>query len=374
MRVAIIGAGIGGLTTALALQRYNIKCTVYESAADLQPIGAGIIMASNAMQVYKHLGIDNTIRKAGNRISAMKITSPDLSVLSNADLTSYEQKYQQHNVAIHRGVLQRILLDAVGKENIILGKRLTHINSTHAGYRLGFEDGDEAFTDYLIGADGIRSKVRTLLFKKSYLRNSGQVCWRGICKFDTPQHYHYELNEAWGKGKRFGFVRIDNENVYWYALANTGKAEKNSSLLQLFQDFNPIACQLIAATPAPAIFYAELYDLAPIARWHAEKVCLIGDAAHATTPNLGQGACQAIEDAYILGELFGKHGDLTAAFTEYPSVRTKKANHIVMTSRTIGKLAHLENILAIKLRNLIMKATPKSVTQKQLDKIFTLEL
>lgn len=373
MEVAIIGAGIGGLTTALALQRNNIKCTVYESAVAIQPVGAGIIMANNAMQVYRHLGIDDKIRKAGNRISAMKITSPDLSALSVADLTPHEQKYQQHNVAIHRGALQRILIDAVGQENIVLNKRLKDVEEAESGYVLHFEDGTQVNAEYLIGADGIRSKVRSALFEKSELRDSKQICWRGVCKFNVPQQFHHELNEAWGKGKRFGFVRIDDETVYWYALVNTDKANKNSDLPELFRDFHPIANQLMAATPEKDVFYAELFDLKPIAQWNKKNACLVGDAAHATTPNLGQGACQAIEDAYVLGALFRSKQNLADAFSAYPPLRLTKAHHIVNTSWTVGKLAHLDNRFKIGVRNVIMKATPASVMQKQMNKIFTLE-
>lgn len=372
MNISIIGAGIGGLTTALALKKNNLPCTLYESAAAIKPVGAGIILANNAMQVYAYLGIDKAIRNAGNRVSKMNITTSRLSSLSEVDLTGYEQKYGQHNVAIHRGALQKILSDSLGMEHVQLGKRLEDVQQKGTGYTMLFDDGQHIDTSYLIGADGIHSKVRTALFGRHELRHSGQVCWRGICRFDLLPQYHHELNEAWGKGKRFGFVRINEQMVYWYALTNVHMANEQADLTALFTDFHPVVGELINATPKESIFYAELSDLKPISTWSSGNACLIGDAAHATTPNLGQGACQAIEDAYVLGRLTEGKTDLSAAFSEYPVLRLPKAHHIVNTSWKIGKMAQLENTFQIGIRNLFMKMTPSFVMQKQMEKIFSL--
>lgn len=372
MDITIIGAGIGGLSTALALKRANIPFKVYESAAELKAVGAGIIIANNAMQVYRHLGIHHQIMEPGNRISAITLTKADFKTLSNQSLEPFEKHYGLSNIAIHRADLHQVLIREVGLENIVLNKRLLNIEKLTQGYTLQFEDGTRVDTDYVIGADGIKSKVRQELFAESQLRNSGQICWRGLTEFDLPAEYQHSITEALGKGKRFGFLKINRTQVYWYLLANEGAGDEHSDLSQQVKDFHPLAGQLLKATPKEQILFAPLYDLKPIHVWNTETACLIGDAAHATTPNLGQGACQAIEDAYVLGELLKKYS-IEEAFKKYPLIRKAKAHGIVRTSWTFGKIAQASNPIIIAIRNFLFKSMPPSVNQKQLAQIFSLD-
>ena len=372
MDVSIIGAGIGGLTTALVLKGLNIPFTVYEGAPAIKPVGAGIIMANNAMQVYRHLNIDKAIEKAGNRVSVMNITDENFAPLSTLKLDAFENLYGQYNVAIHRADLHAILMNAVGHENIILNKRLQRVENDGEQYRLVFDDDTVIGTRYLIGADGIRSTVRTVLFQQSQLRDSGQICWRGLTHFHLPEAYHHAAVEAWGRGKRFGFVRINEAQVYWYALVKKGQGNENMDLEQAFGDFHALVLQLLRATGKEAIFFSDLLDLKPIPAWSLHNVCLLGDAAHATTPNLGQGACQAIEDAYVLGQLLKKQ-TITEAFANYPAIRRAKVQYVVDTSWSLGKIAHWENRFSVALRNGLLKLTPEKINQKQLSKLFALE-
>lgn len=368
--VNIIGAGIGGLTTALTLKQKGLNVTIYESSAEIKPVGAGIILANNAMQVFKKLGLQDKIEKSGNSISFMKITDNQLKPLSVVDLSEYEQKYGVSNVAIHRGELQKILANELGFENINLSKRLSKIEKAEL-FKLTFEDKTTLESKLIIGADGIKSVVRNQLFTENTIRNANQNCWRGICQIDLPEKYHNELNEAWGKGKRFGFVKISEKKAYWYALTNKNIVNE-ANLLEVFSDFHLDILKIISATPKEQIITSEILDLKPIEKWQIGNVCLIGDAAHATTPNLGQGACQAIEDAYAIGQLLDKGISIEHTFQQYEINRKKKAHNIVNTSWTLGKLAHIENGLGIKIRNLIMKNMPKSANKKQMDMIFNL--
>ena len=370
--VNIIGAGIGGLTTALTLKQRGLNVNIYESSAEIKPVGAGIIIANNAMQVFQKLGIQEKIEKAGNKISFMKITDTKLNEISVVDLSEYEKKYGVHNIAIHRGELQKILANELGNENINLSKRLSKIEKSDL-FKLTFEDNSTIECKLVIGADGLKSVVRNQLFEKSTLRNANQICWRGICEIDLPQKYHNELNEAWGKGKRFGFVKISNKKVYWYALTNSKNVKSDEvNLTELFSEFHNDILNIISATKKKQVIISDIIDLKPIDKWQNENVCLVGDAAHATTPNLGQGACQAIEDAYVLGKLLDKGMLLESTFKEYENLRRKKAHSIVNTSWTVGKIAHIENGLGIWVRNFVMKNLPKSANKKQMDMIFNL--
>lgn len=370
--VNIIGAGIGGLTTALTLKQRGLNVNIFESSAEIKPVGAGIILANNAMQVFQKLGIQDKIEKAGNKISFMKITDDQLKPLSVVNLSEYEQKYNVSNIAIHRGELQKILANEIGFDNINLSKRLSKIEKNKL-FKLTFEDTSTIESKLVIGADGIKSVVRNQLFEKSTLRNPNQICWRGICEIDLPQKYHNELNEAWGKGKRFGFVKISDEKVYWYALANSKNVEADEvNLTEFFSEFHSDILNIISATKKEQIIVSNIFDLKPIDKWQSENVCLVGDAAHATTPNLGQGACQAIEDAYVLGKLLESGLEIGNTFAEYEKLRRKKAHTIVNTSWTVGKIAHIENCFGIWLRNFAMKNIPKSANKKQMDMIFNL--
>ncbi|PJJ68238.1 FAD-dependent monooxygenase [Chryseobacterium geocarposphaerae] len=370
MKIAIIGGGIGGLTTALALQRSNLDVTIYESAPEIKPVGAGIIMANNAMQVFDKLGIRQKIEQAGHKISTIKITDPQLKTLSEVQLNKFERKYGVHNIAIHRGDLQMILAEKIGFENIKLSKRLSKIEPENCGYRLNFEDGTIVNAEAVIGADGIKSVVRHQILNIGKLRSSQQKCWRGVSEFDWTTKYNHQAYEAWGKGKRFGFVRINDKKVYWYAVVNENLVKNPNKLEELFTEFNPEVARMISETPKETIFVSDIIDLEPIFQWQKDRVCLIGDAAHATTPNMGQGACQAIEDAYLLGKLFSEGKSVNEVFTHYEKLRMEKAHYIVNTSSTIGKVSHYENSLAIWLRNTLLKATPSSINETQLEKVF----
>ena len=369
MSVDIIGGGIGGLTTAIALQQKGIKSIVFEQAPEIKPVGAGIILASNAMQVYSKLGLHKLIIEYGRPVGRMNITDPSLKPISGVDLEFFEEKYGVGSVAIHRGVLQQILVDALRSGTLQLDYELEQIVPHEDGFELHFNGQETVDAQYIIGADGLRSKVRAKFFPDCVIRDARQVCWRGVVDFQLPAYYKGELNEAWGRGKRFGFVEISSGKVYWYALCNKREQYKDKALTDIFSDFHPLVKEILAATATEQIHYTPLYDLQPMDTWHTDHMCLVGDAAHAATPNLGQGACQAIEDAFVLSAFLAKHRP-EDAFREYKQNRISKAHYIVNTSWTLGKLAHWRNPLAVKFRNTIMKLTPDSVNRQRSEEIF----
>jgi 2-polyprenyl-6-methoxyphenol hydroxylase-like FAD-dependent oxidoreductase len=370
--VHIIGAGIGGLTTALTLKQRGLQVNIFEGSAEIKPVGAGIIIANNAMQVFQKLGIQDKIEKAGNKISCLKVTNAQLQTISVVDLTEYEKKYGVHNIAIHRGELQKILAQEVGYDHLNLLKRLSKIEKNDL-FKLTFEDNSSVESKIIIGADGLKSVVREQLFEKSTLRNANQICWRGIGEIELPEKYHHELNEAWGKGKRFGFVKISAKKVYWFALINSTQFQPGeANLTQIFSEFHTDILEIISSTPKEKIIESEIIDLKPIHTWQMENVCLIGDAAHATTPNLGQGACQAIEDAYILGKLLDQGIPIENTFKEYENLRRKKAHMIVNTSWKFGKISHWSHPVLVWIRNNFLRLTPNSINKKRMNQIFEL--
>lgn len=375
MTIDIIGAGIGGLTTALALEKKGFKTRIFEKSSVLKPVGAGIILASNAMQVFRYLGLEGQLMEHGVPIKAMNITDDRLQLLSKVDLTYFENKYKLQSIAIHRGKLQQVLLDNLNASAIHLGHELENLTRQPDSYRLGFTNGISLHSKLLIGADGIHSKVRAHLFPGSAIRSMNQVCWRGVTKFELPPVYQNELNEMWGKGDRFAFVRFSRDEIYWYAVKTFPQSPNELSQNQIgsyFKDYPALVREIIKATPAESLHTTVMEDLKPLHTWYKGQACLLGDAAHATTPNLGQGACQSIVDAYVLAECLLKGRD-SAAFEAFQKARLASAHHVVNQSRLIGKISHWKNPIATSFRNTLLSLAPDRMNLAQLEKLFQLE-
>lgn len=371
--IDIIGAGIGGLSTAIALQQNGLQTRVFEQAQTIKPVGAGIILANNAMQVYEKLGLRKEIEKYGNPISSMNVTDSQLKLISRLDLKYFEAKYKVQNIAIHRGKLQQILAKHLHANTLNLNHELVKVEKVGSAFLLEFKNAHTIQSKILLGADGLKSTVRNCLFSENTIRNAYQICWRGVTDFELPKKYQNELNEAWGKGDRFGFMQIAPHKVYWYALKSFAPQQNVSPDFDIhqFESYHHMIRDMMKDTPAQAVHTAFISDLKPTQKWHKENVCLIGDAAHATTPNMGQGACQAIEDAYILSECLQKF-DTNEAFSIYQKNRISKAHHVVNKSWALGNLAHWKKPWAIQLRNQLMGIIPPGINRKQSEKIFQL--
>ncbi len=369
--ISIIGAGIGGFILGNILKQHEYDFTIYESAPEIKPVGAGIMMAVNAMQVFDRLGLKEKIENAGNKIHKITLSDESLKPFSKTEILELENQYKSCNVAIHRAELQKILAENIEVNSIRLDHSLLKIEKKE-NYILDFENGIQIESKIVFGADGIKSPVRNQILKTGTIRSSGQKCWRGLVDFELPEQYHHEAFEMWGKGKRFGFVRISRKKVYWYTCINEKSFGRYLQLTDIFKEYAPLVLQLIEATTKENMICNEISDLAPIPKWYAENLCLIGDAAHATTPNMGQGACQAIEDAYIIGRLLEKSKGFNTVFEEFQRIRRKKVDYIVSTSRTIGKVSQWERGNTI--RNFLMSLIPENMNQKMAKKIIELEM
>ncbi|MFK8009294.1 MAG: FAD-dependent monooxygenase [Saprospiraceae bacterium] len=376
MKITIIGAGIGGLTTAIALEQKGFEVEIFESFPEMKRMGAGIVLANNAMRIFQRLGLSEVIYKNSNRISSLKLVDEKLAVLTKINLIAFEKKLGVHYAAIHRGTLQEILLKNLKSTQLHLGKRLKYIENYKKTIHLHFEDETTHEANILIGADGIHSVVRNRFFPKTTIRNAHQVCWRGITKMNLPEKFQHEINESWGKGTRFGIVPLADGEVYWFALTNYKNDFRTEfqapDLEKMFSNYDPLISKIIRSTPIDKIIVNEINDLKPIKKWHTNNICLIGDAAHATTPNMGQGACQSIEDALALSLCLEKEKDVEKAFSNFQKLRIKKANGVINQSWQVGKIAQLENYFGRKIRNSVMRMTPNFLGKNQSAKIFEL--
>ncbi len=371
-KITIVGAGIGGLTAAIALKQKGFEVELFEHTPEFKNAGSGINLASNAMQVYQKLGLHDAILSRAHHTRSMNLRSKNMDYLAQVNLEKLETEFGVKGVAIHRATLHQILLDHLEDTPIHLNKKLKCLQQSDSGVRLEFADGSIHNAGTVIGADGIHSAVRKSVLGDSPLRDARQLCWRGISTAPIDK-YDGELNEIWGQGNRFGFVRIARDKIYWYALVNKSRyADPKINLTQVFADYHPTVLALLKDTPQEHIICSEIWDLKPIKKWHKQHVCLLGDAAHATTPNMGQGACQAIESALALSICLQEENNTELAFGRYEKMRMEKAHHVVHSSWRVGKMAHWNNPISASLRNLALKITPESVMEKSNRKIFEL--
>lgn len=388
MSIVIIGAGIGGLTTALFLEKLGIPYQIFEQATDIKPVGAGIILAHNAMQVFDKLGLKEQITTLGNPLTSINITTAKTKIISAIEMQCFDDKYRVNSVAIQRGVLQTFLISHLDSRCMHLNKKVVDLtvgenlgvstsnnSGNHASNKalIKFSDETQIECDAIIGADGIHSIIRQKIFEKHTIRNPKQTCWRGIANITLPLHYQSSLTEMWGKGSRFGFVKLAGNEVYWYGLHDSHHKLEKNELLHYFKDYDPVVNEIISHTNLNKVFKSEIIDVKPISSWFHNTICLLGDAAHATTPNMGQGACQAIEDAYAISHYISKH-PLNIAFSKYEQVRKGKANMIVNLSWRLGILSQIQNPVISVVRNFVMRLIPDKYNTKQSEKIYTLPL
>jgi 2-polyprenyl-6-methoxyphenol hydroxylase-like FAD-dependent oxidoreductase len=381
MKGVIIGGGIGGLTTAIALKKQGIDFEIYEAAPELKPVGAGIVMASNAMQVFQRLGIEQVIMNAGLEIHKAFGVDQSFKVISGLDVKGkVAPRFGIGSYAFHRGRLQQALLTEIPSGKIHLNKRLESLKQDQDQVILTFRDGTSVEADFVIGADGIKSVVRKNIFGELPLRYAGQTCWRGMAKFTLPADKKFNSYEMWGnqKGLRFGFVPTGPDEVYYFTTYFTdpnGKDEPGNvkqKVFNLFSCFGELPKQIIEATPEENIIRSDIHDFVPIAHWWKGRVALVGDAAHATTPNLGQGGCQAVEDAWVIAQSLKTNATPEKAFEHYQNIRYEKAVHVVKMSWNFGRVTNLGSPILRSLRNSLMKMMPESTAVKQLDKILKL--
>jgi 2-polyprenyl-6-methoxyphenol hydroxylase-like FAD-dependent oxidoreductase len=372
--IGIIGAGIGGLSFAIALQQMGFTPHIYEQAAALRPIGAGIILGNNAMQVYKKLGLDEELCARAERLSYMAVTREDLAILAKTDLDYFHQQNNVPSLALERSELHRILLQHIDRRALRLDHRLVNIQNTTDDVRLTFANGWCFRHDLVIAADGQSSHVRKQLFPESQLRSTSQLCWRSLTDLSLQENLRHGLREAWAWGTRFGFVPLSPTRVYWYALQSTVQRyqrEPDALLPNLFYKYASPIPELIRNTNRQTVHAEEIRELKPLKNWAKDRVCLLGDAAHSTTPNLGQGAGQAIEDALVLAQCLDKYA-YQAAFGRYQELRQRKVRWIARSSRRLGRIAHWMHPAAVAFRNRLSATTPGWLKRRQTARIFRL--
>lgn len=376
MRIAIIGGGIGGLCTTYALLQKGIDVEVFEAAHSFKPIGAGIGIGSNAMQDLVDLGIGEEIYADGTILKTQEFYSGNGKLLNTIDFSALQKLYNQSNITIQRADLHRSLFQAIPAHLLHLNKKCIAVNQVDSNCQITFSDGNIVNFDYVIAADGIHSPIRQQLVPNSKPRFAGYMCWRGVAEI-TNQIEPNTSVEIWDTIGRFGYAPLKDGKVYWFACVNASEKDQflhgleKEQIAHLFKNFPKQVGEIIRATEQTTILHHDLYDLAPLKQFHFNRILLLGDAAHATTPNMGQGAGQAIEDALALSQMFDLHDSFEDAAAAYEQKRMPKTKKVTTLSRQIGWIAQWQNPVLAKARDLAFPFVPSSLLLKRLKFLFS---
>lgn len=372
-KFAIVGGGIGGLTVAVALQRKGFDVTVYESAPQFKPLGAGLGLAGNAVKAFFEIGIAEDVLALGKVMKVLRIKDHKGNTITETNSEEMSARFGTvNNFTIHRADLHRVLLNHLEPGTVVLDKNCVDVNQDANGVTLHFGDNTIAQADDVIACDGIHSPIRKKLLPDSLPRYAGYTCWRAVID-KVPANFDFsQTSETWGPGCRFGIVPLAGNRIYWFACMNAKRNDpvmrsfRSQELLACFKTFHSPVAEILKLTRDEDIIWGDIIDLKPIERFAFGRIVLMGDAAHATTPNMGQGACMAIEDAAVLANCIEDYASPEEAFRQFEQKRIKRTTTIVNTSWTLGKAAQLENRLLISLRNTAVRLTPSRVAERQL--------
>jgi len=379
VRAVVIGAGIGGLACAIGLRRAGAEVSVHERQPELREVGSGLTLWVNAMRVLQQLEVADAIRERGAVVERIDNYTAAGKRISGLAISKVAEKHGAPSVSIHRGELQRGLAEELPEGALRLGSECTGFEQDAGGVTVRFADGSQERADLLVGADGIRSQIRAQLVGAGELRYSGYTCWRSAVQLDHPLLERRIYIQLYGSSSTFGIFPI-RDGWSWYGTKFTDKdggggdgASWKREARQAFEGWYEPVLAVIDATSDEAFVRQDIYDRVPIDNWVSGRVALLGDAAHATTPTLGQGGCLAIEDAGVMGRSVAWEPDVPAALRRYQAERIERANGIVRQAWRHGKLYHGVNPLLRTFRDTVFLRAPEAIVLREVDKLMGYE-
>jgi 2-polyprenyl-6-methoxyphenol hydroxylase-like FAD-dependent oxidoreductase len=366
-RIAIIGGGIGGLTAALALQQAGLEFEVYEQAPALLDVGAAIAIWPNAMRILAHLGLAGKILEKAGVMEEICWLDQKGWLINRVLISETSEDRKASAVALHRADLQDTLLHGLPPSSIHLGH--TFVDYTDQGDKViaNFANGRTIEADFLIGADGIHSRVRAQFLNDGEPVYRGYTVWRGISPavpLTIPSATAIEIH---GRGKRFGIGPVGLGRVGWWAAANDADV---GDLLPLFDGWYRPVLELIEATHGSSILKTAAFDRESNRSWGSGRMTLLGDAIHPTTPNLGQGGCLAMEDATVLARCFQKYDASEEALRQYERCRYRRTSAVTKYSRYYGSIGQWENVFARIARRSAFSLLPESLARRLMQIVF----
>jgi 2-polyprenyl-6-methoxyphenol hydroxylase-like FAD-dependent oxidoreductase len=362
MKAAVVGGGIAGLASAVSLQKQGWDIEVLERSPEFGEIGAGLSLWSNALHALDELGLGDRVREQSAMEGSAGIRDKRGRWLSRMDVSELERRYGPVAM-IHRATLLDMLLDALPASSLRAGVTVESVDEQGVVRH----SAGESRADLVVGADGLNSVVRNCLWPDAKPpRYAGYTAWRMVTRQPVDVGFGAEV---WGRGERFGYVVMTDGRTYCFAAANAEEGADGGGidgLRKRFVDWSAPVPSLLAAVEDEDLLHHDLYDLPALSSYVSGRVALAGDAAHAMTPNLGQGACQALEDAVVLGRCAAAD-DLAS----YDAQRRPRATMISKRSALIGRMAQWESPAAVALRDTLFRATPQSSFLRSLRPVLT---
>jgi 2-polyprenyl-6-methoxyphenol hydroxylase-like FAD-dependent oxidoreductase len=358
-RVVVVGAGIGGLATSIALRSTEHELVVLERAADLAKVelGAGITLWPNAMAILDRLGIGAEVRRRGAVLGCFEQRNARGRLLSRWPLEEMARRLGAPVCGINRPDLHSALVGG-GGESVRTGCKVESFEQTNGTVRVSLSEGAGESGDVLIGADGIESTVRTQLLGAQEPRHSGLTMWRANVPYDEAVAPAVDFIAWWGSGAKFVIFRSGPERLSWEGIVTSAPGGRDApgqtrqAVHERFAGFADPVHRVIDATIEQSIFRTDVFDRPPDEQWGRGRVTLLGDAAHPMTFAVGQGAAQALEDALAIGRALGRDsGDLEAALREYERPRIARAAHFQTMAWRLARAGALESRPAQALRN-----------------------
>jgi 2-polyprenyl-6-methoxyphenol hydroxylase-like FAD-dependent oxidoreductase len=338
----VVGAGIAGLATAVALQRRGHPVSVVEERLDTSS-GAGISIWPNALAALDELGLGDAVRGAGGRVSAGAMRWRDGAWLRRPSAQRIVDALGEPLVVVRRAVLRDILAGALAAGTVRHGVGVNRLVTGDGSVRVDMSDGSSCAAPAVIGADGTHSVVARHINGPLRARYAGYTAWRGVADFALACEL---AGETLGPGAEVGHVPLGADHTYWFATERLPEGQRfpGGELAYLSSRFGrwaePIPA-ILAATPPESVLRNDLYDRDPARRWTRGPVALVGDAAHPMRPHLGQGGCQALEDAAILAGFLDAIADPATAFARFESFRRPRVKALTRESAMIGRIINL---------------------------------
>jgi 2-polyprenyl-6-methoxyphenol hydroxylase-like FAD-dependent oxidoreductase len=335
MKIGIIGGGTAGLTTALALQKAGVSFHLFEQAESFREVGAGIMLNKVTKKILHSLGIGNQFDKAVNPITKFTIVNKHLQPVKRIP-------YNEIGFAIHRPRLIEILSNEINKDVCSLNSRITEISIEN---KVTVKNNATTYDfDALIAADGIKSVVRQQFLPEVKPEYIGQTMWRGMVNMPLNDFFKNGVAELWGDNKRFGIMHKGGNEYFWYAIrwAKEGEVDVpdvKQYLQNLFSSYHSTVKEIIAN--GTNIIRTDLKHIPQTGfNWYHQNIAFVGDAIHAVTPDISQGACQAVEGAYLLASLLKNCTTPDEAFKQYQQIRYAKLKLVQQASYQFSRFSH----------------------------------
>ncbi|ENW04009.1 FAD-dependent urate hydroxylase HpxO [Acinetobacter beijerinckii] len=352
MNIAIVGAGMGGLTAGIALKKFGHQVTIYEQAAEILPVGAAISLWSNGVKCLNYLGLTEQIQTLGGEMESLAyIDGLNDQTMTQFDLTPLYKEVGQRAYPVARADLQQLLMETFGLENIKLGMKMTEIEDQSEYVNIHFADGSQIKADLLIGADGTHSITRKFVLDYQVERRyAGYVNWNGLVQIDEKIAPAQQWTTYVGEGKRVSLMPVAQNRFYFFfdvpiesGLPNQREQYK-TELKKYFKDWCAPVHQLIDCLDEQKTNRVEIHDIEPFMNFYKGRVVLLGDAAHSTTPDIGQGGCQAMEDAiYLARALQINTFGLSDALERYQNKRNDRTKEMVLRARKRCDVTHMKD-------------------------------